>query len=259
MDSANPQSWDRYAYGCDPLDTTDNTGMANPCTIDVSVSSLGKHVSNLSAIESHVNQIFAATPAADGSITQVHFIPGGDTSVSLQFLNADLTPQSIVGNDTTRIVLGLWYPGGGWPALVFSGTIAGPELGWNYPAAQTPDLIGSVAAHELMHEITGLGDLTGANLLGFDKASDPWAAVNDYASPTPTGYSKLSTAEATDLHNNCISAKLKPPKYSGPAAGYAAAGGDLGVDPFEVNPWFWFVSFLNSNLPLPNCPHGDCK
>jgi len=254
VDPENPQSWNRYAYACDPLLFGDPSGMANPCTIDVGVSALGPLPQDLKAIESRVNQIYAATPAADGDITQIHFTSGGSPRYSLEFLFADLTP-TITGKNE-QVLLGAYYPHSGPPAEVFTGTIA--ALAAAYDQTNVSGVEGTIAAHELIHEITGIGDVASRppTLMGFDSAESKVALANA-GSFAPTGYSQLSQAQATALNNSpdCINERLKPPSRG-------AGGGGLDFSGFD-NWWFWFQEWLNGHPPPPPakdpCPYGDCK
>jgi len=248
VDPQNPASWNRYAYACDPLGVV---GPLGACTINVSVSGSAASEPLLSAAEKRVNQIFAATPTSAGEITQVAFDTGG-SGFHLE-LSGTFNP----------LRLGV-HPGGTSQALVYVGSV--DYFSQNYSPAGQQLAVGTTAAHELLHAVTGLPDEGVA-----DAPSIPDILTADLAQrmglqdsvmfsltePIPSMYSKLSTQQANLLYSVCMKLERPSTASSGGGGGVYSGGGPDG------NWWFWYLEFLNGQPqpePKPDpCPNGDCR
>ncbi|MGH9488378.1 MAG: RHS repeat-associated core domain-containing protein [Terriglobales bacterium] len=255
VDPEDPQSWNRYAYGCDPLGTRDATGSADTCTLAVNLLNYSSATAgDLTAIENRVNSIYAATPTSAGNDTQIDFVSSGAA------YTLNLFAEKFSGTSGVSLVQGEAYQGGadGWVFMTNAAYYAG--LGARPGAADT--VAGTDAAHELVHEITGTDDLPftqfNEQLMSIDSVQlgDIQArndVYNDWTGALPTGFSKLSPAEADALYDDCIQMKLRPPAAShsgGGAGGGGFAGGwrysetwSCGSEGCEPSGWLlWYDS-----------------
>ncbi|HXR97685.1 MAG TPA: RHS repeat-associated core domain-containing protein [Terriglobales bacterium] len=217
VDPENPASWNRYACPCDPLDVVDPSGMST-CTVDIYINNK-THLdqAGISAIESRINQIFGATADGNGNTTQANFVSGaGDFELAL----FNVGPEGMLG-------LSQFTQGS---ADIFVAPMQS-EFTSNFGLGA-----GTIAAHELIHRIAGVGDLplkVGAELMTRDAAiesRDIKTPDVDAQSASVAGFAKLSQADASALYLNCI--KLHPPRKK------RAGGGALGDDG-----WFFFRAY----------------
>jgi RHS repeat-associated protein len=229
-DFRNPQTWNRYGYvGNNPCSAIDPLGL-DTCNFNVSVLSfLNDNVT--SQIESRIAQIFSATATSNGDTVGVQFTNNTFLPGALNLLNSR-------GRDYGRT---LRLPGdSGNPFLSYVNyqTVQG-----TWGSSSGPTAAGTVAAHELFHFLTGIGDVSfdgGPNLMSVDAAqADPTMSLLakiDYADasvPGFSGFNSFSPEQADALYSACKS--RVPGGRSG--SGGPSSGGWGGMDepaPFSV-------------------------
>jgi len=209
----NPQSWNRYAYAENsPCQSVDPTGLAT-CTLQVNlISPLGDKATQ--ELENRISQTVGAVTTPSGDSVAVQFSAFTPGAVDLAIFNRS-------GADYGE-------------TLTFAGI---PILSWvNYKTVQqtwgqnSVVAAGTVAAHEIFHQVTGTPDLPyngNVNLMTVNDATkDPTMALLatiDYGSssvPGPFGFNSFTQEQMLSLYNAC----LKQQRRRGGGGGWSNPG-----------------------------------
>jgi RHS repeat-associated protein len=138
---SRPQSLNRYIYALDnPCVLSDPLGLS-PCVLAINI--VNRTNIPTSQIQNQINALFGPNVSVD--------------STSAALANFTLTISSGVGADTTS----QWFTMGDdnpKAPTVYVGS-AYKLFGSNIPAARLLNLLGTIGAHELFHEVTGTDDI----------------------------------------------------------------------------------------------------
>lgn len=113
------------------------------CTLTIkATNSAGLGLDQLTAAEQQIDSLF-------GPNVGVNFVSSGPADYTLNFENAG-SNHTDLGHQTSFLFFQ-------FSPVVHPNNISGDFQGW--PTATINNIIGTVGAHELMHRITGVGDL----------------------------------------------------------------------------------------------------
>lgn len=239
-DPANT-GWNRYAYvDNNPCNAIDPLGL-DTCTLKIRVNNLaGLSNKDLQTLENRIAQIFGATTTTGTST--------GD-SVAVQFPAGGSTSDAYGASGVLNVLPTTGDNGNTWPAAPH-GIIS--WLNYNTILAQwganAALAAGTVGAHEMVHEIAGIGDLPyvpgSPNLMSVNDENKNYGLgaelINAYQNPSVTPLISLTPQQVQGLYNDCK-------KRTTPSSGGAGNIPDFS----GMNAWADFVDYLTGLYEHP--------
>ncbi len=219
-DPVNPQSWNRYSYALStPCTATDPLGLAPPCMFNIELKNQAQVGGNLlSAIQNQASAVFAT---ATGNAVGLNFQFSGSPDFVATLSSS--TPAGLWGEAFPGILGLLRF------ANVYTNNIAAYWHGWPLPTLARAD--GWTLAHELGHEIAGLGDLkSGAYLMSQNNSHELEYEKFGRSQDLKIG-ARLSREQIQKLLKDCQ--KKHKPASGGGGAGEQKLGPEACTTTFE--------------------------
>ncbi len=250
----DPQSWNRYAYGAnDPCSTVDPLGLAT-CSFNIAIANrYGLAKDQIALIQSRIANIFGATPTSSGDHLTAVFDFSGSPDYTITIAPGQKRdPQGNLVEGWTRHLGGISLSAAVYPEDMPQGT-----KNFNFgPYA------GAVMAHELVHYITGAGDVAynyKADLMAIDDARENYnqltgvldQIIKDLSGQNVEGFAKFGTGFADLLWAKC------PKSHRRGGGGGGPRGGGRGLP--EMDPYFWmsgsgFCAGAYDRFGMFDCP-----